>query len=617
MRLACVFRVSKLVVLIVILFINNSFAQNEKKLSIFVQNIDVKDVPQKYSELAIDSIKTAITEQYGQKYTMADKESLASTMSNEELKQAYGCDDEKCRQKIAEQLRTDFTITGKIYRDANQDMFRIALNLNDKSGKTIRINYAKCHSNQVEYYSKELTKSLFNPQYKVREAGIGDISSEGIIVGTLKMQKVKDLDISIMKFTTTDRFINDILPMIKDGIRKGDERYELKDYNNALENYNKTLNTVTNDIPPDKVTKDIEILKEKIQQRIGTVIYAQFAARVEETDRKVNAAPSPKLDQMEKFKELYSIILHDLNRTELAYKTNNINILINQVNNRHDLIAASIVNHYSALGAASYNSQKFTEAIAYYNKAIASSVYFIDQKKTKTSTTQLNRKIEIVNKAGQDFLANRVYYFIDSALTFNVFKNYDKMKSTMADAAMLIKENEAYSTGDLIVYYNGKADFLNQPKYTSSEELNRKRIQNEQLRISQQKRKDAIEANKKSYGLAFFYSILPVTSGMAYGLDNNGIGIIPCVLKITGLLVCIAKPAVGLTIYGVGAAADLVGGINFVSFYNKKFAYNGFIQDSVSLNIEPILFSNYQPRDEKSLTMNRLDGLRCSVIYHF
>ena len=207
-------------------------SSNSKKL--YIHSIQADGVSQKLSNRIREGVYLSILNTYGSRYHIVDDEAIKVMYSQAEKILASGCSDESCIIQIAEGINADEIIYGSATRINNKiqlvmkNLYRRDVNLGTKS--MVRISFLE---SQLDHYAEEIGKKLVNPKYRINR----NAPATGDNLTAIREEKVGNLDIAVLKFTTNDDVINQMLEYLKGEVKKGDAYFEAGNYKLALTQY--------------------------------------------------------------------------------------------------------------------------------------------------------------------------------------------------------------------------------------------------------------------------------------------------------------------------------------------------------------------------------------------
>lgn len=207
-------------------------SSNSKKL--YIHSIKADGVSQKLSNRIREGVYLSILNTYGSRYHIVDDEAIKVMYSQAEKILASGCSDESCITQIAEGINADEIIYGSATRVNNKiqlvmkNLYRRDVNLGTKS--MVRISFLE---SQLDHYAEEIGKKLVNPKYRINR----NAPATGDNLTAIREEKVGNLDIAVLKFTTNDDVIDQMLEYLKGEVKKGDAYFEAGNYKLALTQY--------------------------------------------------------------------------------------------------------------------------------------------------------------------------------------------------------------------------------------------------------------------------------------------------------------------------------------------------------------------------------------------
>ncbi|MCP4136077.1 MAG: hypothetical protein GY754_34220 [bacterium] len=459
------------------------------KKKVFIGAIKARNVSENLAHILQNSIGSSILENYGSSYYVIDSNDIKIALSKEEFRQVMGCSDESCISMIGESLRTDENIYGTISKNGGSLVILLTNSLSStltkKSIVTIR-----CKENQLEWYGKEAAKKLINPRYRVRKPGIGDIEIAPVAIHLekLSVERVKGVDISVMKFSSPDRAVSVIIGSLKPDVRKGDSYFKDGDYSDAESTYQSVLIFLLSELTSKKRNKpEVINFEKKIKKRLFNAMYMKAVDQLDEVDKSVHN------EKIEDTEELNAIIKqYDKISEEVIKKRNNnpdmpFAQLLTTINNRVDNIFLSYIAFKEKEAASLYNNKEFSNAVDLYKDTVNQALQIRNEREKQKTLARLNRKIEITQATGTGLLASRVNYLLDTALVEKaVRKNLPKAKSIMAQGKEYINNNRKFLTSELFDDYNETADLIGTEPLKSNKAIEQRAIKKAKI-IKQEK----------------------------------------------------------------------------------------------------------------------------------
>lgn len=485
-------------------------AQARKK--VFISDIQTRGVSRVSADLMKSGILSAILEHYGDSYTVISTDDIRQTLAIEEFKQVIGCSDEKCMQRLGDSIRTDEIIYGKIAREGQK--IRLSLTNLEKDRNTLLFstkNYVTqdCDENQVEWYSREMSRKLMNRRYQIRHPELADLGGEAVAIGTLSVEKGKDLDISIMDFSSRDTLISRIMPELRSSVAAGDTSYGEKDFENARTAYATIITDIENAIPASK-RKDRELSKfiSLVGKRIEQTYYMQAATDINIEDARVKQLDRTDTDTLYGSASTYRGIADFINNTPREYRTAKFTPLRTAAIERLDSVYSAICSRIGGQGDSLFRERKFNEAINTYSKAKNESSNISSNTARRRVVQTMDRKIDVAKKTGQNFLASRVNFLLDNAVVMNLKKDAPKARELLGKAETLINENRQFLTRKTESDYNEVARTMRSERLRTDSEVEQDRERAERQR--QQQAREQQREERRKIGQWFYYTFLGV-----------------------------------------------------------------------------------------------------------
>lgn len=247
----------------------NVFSQPLKKVYVF--KIKVTGSQEKNIEKKIrNSIILNIINNFKEKYSIVDEDSLLELSQKLSKLQKYGCSDEICMQEISNAIDADEFISGEIYIE--KDTYKVDMRNTQKNRETLETSIKSIvnesfYSFQLEYFLEEIVKKLINPSYAINKKNAPFNFSRGLKFSSFDFQSATKLP-QISFQNKGDKKFEILLDTLKSYLLQADMLFSSKVYEKSLQSYKTILNTIqetTRTEDKQKLSEFLSITQERIR----------------------------------------------------------------------------------------------------------------------------------------------------------------------------------------------------------------------------------------------------------------------------------------------------------------------------------------------------------------
>ncbi len=422
-----------------LVFINtDSTAKKSKKLKkLYISSVKARSgISYSLADKVKKGLKLTIFEKYGTKYQVLDDDAVKVMYKQAAKIMASGCDDKSCVTQIAEGINADEIIYGNISKDGLKlNLYLTNLRRRGLSLATKSIVDVSFLESQIDHFIAEAAKKLMNRKYRINKKA--EISFDDMIsLKAIKVSKVKGLDISVMKFKSSDETISRILSYLKELVAEGDVHYESKDYNSAREQYFLVLEKIKTKLRPKK-QKEMGGFIKGVSKRIASSCVMEYSRDIELFDHELKAQKRADIAALEGFVGRYNGVLEKIDNMGKAYRKP-LSKLKKAVLGRIDSIYIAIAGHHEKNGDTAYREYRFDDAIGAYSSGKAIAGKLTVRKKRKILAKKYTKKIETASTTGESYLFNRVKSLLDQAEYYNIRDEIDDAKEALKKAKTAI-----------------------------------------------------------------------------------------------------------------------------------------------------------------------------------
>jgi hypothetical protein len=432
-------------------------ADRSGKKKLYISAIKASGVSSAVAARVRNGIKLSIFEGYGTRYHVLDDEAIRIMFKQAEAIMASGCDDKSCVTQIADGINADDIVYGEV--SAEGPKLRLNLNCLERKGVqlgTKSIVNISFFESQFDHFIAEAGKKLMNPAYRINLNA--EITADtGISLTGIKLGRVEGLDISVMKFTSTDEVIGQMIGFLKDMVENGDRSFNAGAYGKARGEYISVLDRIHNKLMPAQQAKMTEFVNG-VEKRVGSSYAMEFKKDIETVDSYVSANSRSDEKNLNVIIQKYETIQNKIAMVRAEY-AKDVTGVKKPVEDRLDSAFISLAGYYENKGIPAYREYKFEEALDAYSRSaqIAEKIY--DPRTRQTHTARYNKKIETVRTTGEGYLANRVKTLVDQTSFYNLKDESDNAKKTLERSRQLIM-NSTFATPATVSLYNDMAGVI-------------------------------------------------------------------------------------------------------------------------------------------------------------
>lgn len=441
-----------------------------KKKKLYISSIKANGVPKQLADRVKERIRLSIFEDFGSQYQVLDDEAIKVMYKQAESILASGCDDTSCISQIADGINAEEIVYGDVTKDGEKialsatSLERKGVSLGTKS--IVKISFFE---SQMNHFISETSKKLIIPKYKINmkaEVPVDtSISLKGINLG-----KIEGLDIAVMKFTSGDEVIGQMLGFLKEIVEKGDKNFTERYYSKSRDEYNNALTRIKAKLMPAQQAKMADFI-DGVKKRIGSAYAMEFKKEVESVDAAVSGMDKSGEKNILDIISKYQSIRSKISAIPNEYKPQTAGIK-QSTEDRLDSMNIALAGLYEKDGDDAYREYKFETALAQFTRSRGTAGKIINPANRETTTARYDKKIDAVHKTGQSYLENSVKSLIDQASYLNLKDETDKSNIMLGKARDLIKASQ-FITEDVVNLYNDMADVLKSEKLYFNKNTNR------------------------------------------------------------------------------------------------------------------------------------------------
>ncbi len=545
-------------------------AQGTKgKKKLYISSVKAEGAPAPMAARVRDGVKLAIFEGWGDAYQILDDDAVKVMYKQAEAIMSSGCSDTICVTQIAEGINADEIIYGSVSLEGGK--LKLSLTNLERNKETLELGTKSiasvtCNESELDHYAGEMGRKLMNKGYLVKKASLapeGKISLNAIetekIAEIKGVKGIEGLGIAVLKFTTPDESIQNILTILKNYVKDGDKEFQAGRYGDAVAKYNSVFDSIKNDIRKESrqkldefsgevkkrveatyamnyktrvdkadpllksgdykgarskfndILEDLEVsvpqeyaaavgsIGKGLRDRLDATWAAQFKKDIEKADARLQGKESADEPFLKDMLERYGDIEGDFKEVPQKSWGEGMDGIRKAVAGRKDSVTIAAMALWHKKGDTLYKDFKFDEAKGCYDKALAWSEKILDGTKRGEYVKGSGDKLEVCFTTGKNFITSKVKSFVDRAEVYNVEKKKSDAKSMMKDAYRLMNgPMHIFATVDAVNAYNSMAEVLGMDALTQGDEPKLfGAINAEKARIEEQQRKlAAIEAQE-------------------------------------------------------------------------------------------------------------------------
>jgi hypothetical protein len=474
----------------------STLSSQEKALKkLYISSIQASGVPEPLAKKARERIEFALYENFGREYRVLTDEDVKVMFKKAQAIMATGCTAESCQTEIADAVDADEIIYGELTRDGG--LLRLTARTLLRDRKTLAITKKSMvvlafTDKELDHYASEAAKKLINPAYAVRKPPA--IVDDGVSLAAVKIEEVKGLDIAVMRFTSDDATIQTMITYLKGLVEEGDEAFNDKKYDGAIDKYTKVLELVKKKLSADKQARMADFT-DGVLKRSETAYSMRYKTKIEEVDKELKKRDYAEEKQLLSLRERYVKLETEIAGLPEKLKGEVMAEIIKTLSQRYDEMTSTIVLLCEKRGDMLYGDYKFTEALAQYRSGGAYALQVRGPVARSLFAQRLGKKEKATTETGQSYLLSRVRSLADRAELFNLQERMRDAKSELKEARRLIAlDLSTFVTPDVVVTYNAVAGvlgvaFIKTEEQKKFEDDERRKIAAEALQRKEDERK--------------------------------------------------------------------------------------------------------------------------------
>jgi sulfatase modifying factor 1 len=439
------------IVVLIAAYGNSENAEKKKKL--YISSIKAEGLSKTIAKRVREGLSLAIFGNYGRQYHVLDDDAIRVMYSQAEKMLASGCTDYSCMTQIADGINADEIIYGEVRREGPN--IRLVLSNLQRNRKTLSIGTKSKVSisfpeSQLDHFAKEAALKLMDSRYRISREVKGSID-EGISLSSIKVEKVKGLDIAVMRFTSSDDIISQMLGYLKELVGKGDESFKSRNYSGARSEYGVVLERISSKLVPEQQRKMQDFISG-VKKRIATAYIMEIKGDIEKIDRDLESGKKGDESVLEDFIKQYTAVSGRIDGIPGEYR-GEMESLKNAVTERVDSIYIAMISLSEKKGDGAYREYRFGDAIVDYERSLQRAGSIANRKNKIEHQKKIEQKLETARVTGESYLTNRVKSLLDQASFYNLKDETGNARDTMERARSLI-EKSTVETWDARKQYN-------------------------------------------------------------------------------------------------------------------------------------------------------------------
>jgi gamma-glutamylcyclotransferase (GGCT)/AIG2-like uncharacterized protein YtfP len=228
-------------------------------------------ITQEFAEKFRDKLTLYFFEEGKGKYRVLSESDIKILYKQAEELLSMGCNAEECLMQIAYAIDADIIVYGSLEKTEGKiHAFCQALKRDrttDELEKSSIVDVS-FYESQIDWYAKEIVKKLINPNYFIDESKAPLVIKIELQPELLKTPEIKTHTLKVLKFTTDDTALQTILSVLKKIVNQGDNYFNEKDYENAKAKYIETIEKIETKVSSHKQMK-LREFKESMYDRIA------------------------------------------------------------------------------------------------------------------------------------------------------------------------------------------------------------------------------------------------------------------------------------------------------------------------------------------------------------
>lgn len=419
--------------------------ETEKKKKIYISSINAEGLSKSIAKRVREGLSLAIFGNYGKRYHVLDDDAIRVMYSQAEKILASGCTDYSCMTQIADGINADEIIYGEVRREGPK--IRLVLSNLQRSRKTLSIGTKSKVSisfpeSQLDHFAGEAALKLMDSRYRIKKKEIS--VDEGISLKTIKVGRVRGLDIAVMRFTSSDDIISQMLGYLKGLVEKGDESFKRKEYGGARSEYGVVLERIRSKLVPEQQRKMHDFISG-VKKRIVSAYFMEIKGDIEKIDEDLQSGKRGSESVLEDLIKRYNAVSERIDGIPGEYR--------GKLEPLQGAVIERMISISEKKGDAAYREYRFGDAIADYGRAARRAVRIGNSRNRIKHKKRLDNKLKTARETGESYLSNRVKSLLDQASFYNLKDETDNARDTMERARSLIEKSKV-ETWDARKQYN-------------------------------------------------------------------------------------------------------------------------------------------------------------------
>jgi formylglycine-generating enzyme required for sulfatase activity len=417
----------------VLITADSTAEKTEKKKKLYISSIKAEGIPKSIAKRVREGLSLAIFGNYGKQYHVLDDDAIRVMYSQAEKMLASGCTDYSCMTQIADGINADEIIYGEVRREGPK--IRLVLSNLQRSRKTLSLGTKSKVSisfpeSQLDHFATEAAMKLMNSRYRIKKAGIS--VDGGISLKTIKVGRVKGLDIAVMRFTSSDDIITQMLGYLKGLVEKGDESFKSRDYSNARGEYGVVLERIKTKLVPEQQRKMHDFVSG-VKKRIVSAYFMEIKGDIDRIDRDLQSGKKGNESVLEDLIKQYNAVSGRIDGIPGEYR--------GKLASLQNAVTERMISISEKRGDAAYREYRFGDAIADYGKATQRAGRIWNSRNRIKHKKRLDKKIITARETAESYLSNRVKSLLDQASFYNLKDEIGNARDTMEKAKSLIEKS--------------------------------------------------------------------------------------------------------------------------------------------------------------------------------
>ncbi len=452
---------------------------------IYISYIKPNGVDKQLADRARERIEMALYENFGKQYRVLTDEDIRVMFKKAGELMATGCDAESCQMQMADAVDADEIIYGEVSRQGAGLKLSVRNLLRDRASMSVSkksmavLSFA---NKDLEHYCSEAAKKLIDPNYTVKNPAASAYDRE-ISLPEVRIEKIRGIDIGVMDFTDTDQSLSVIMGPLKAHLQRGDDRYTVKNYDAALNEYTKLLEKIRTGLPEEK-QEQMSDFTSTVVKRCDTAYAMIYKEKIERLDAAITAGKENGSEkELERFRRKYRECEEKALEVPPEFQGDAMARIYGTFSQRMDSLNSALAGFHEKKGDRLYNDYRFSEALEYYRAASGQAEAVRDEeKKSKLLELYLNKE-KAVMETGRNYTLAKVRGYTDQAAFFNVDDPPRPREARKALARALdLMEGDLilFATYDAVDLYNEMARVLDERQLNSMDNTKFFRVMEDQ-----------------------------------------------------------------------------------------------------------------------------------------